>query len=144
MTTLSPSAMASRRSRRCDIALSSAVNPASASWLTPNRPAVDLAAGHVANTRARWRPARSAEHVTELVPKTFRAAHVAADGSELVISDPERVVRRDVLRQPVLDAPHLWFEGAEELVPHDQDPAVVLVEVLLVRAMVDAVVRGRV
>ena len=83
-------------------------------------------------------PAGAAEHVAELVSQTRGTAHVAGDGDELVVADLDRVERLDVLGQAVLDASHLGLERAEQLVPDDQDPAVVPVEVLRVGAVVDS------
>jgi len=77
--------------------------------------------------------------VTELVPQTPGANHVATDVDELVVPDPHGVVRVDVLRQPVRDAADLGLERAEQLVPHDQHAAVVAVEVLPVGAVVHPV-----
>ena len=85
------------------------------------------------------RPAGTAEDVAELGAKSRRRAHVAGDVGHLVVGDSQRVVRVDVLGQPVLHPPQLRFEGAEQLVPQDQDAAVVLVEVLIVGAVVAAV-----
>lgn len=69
-------------------------------------------------------------------------AHVAGDRRELVEGDAGRAEGADVLGQPVLRPLGLALERPEQPVPDDQDPAVVAVEVDLVRAVVDAVVRG--
>ena len=58
--------------------------------------------------------------------------------------DPCRVERVDVGGEAVDDGLLLRLEGAEEPVPHDQDAAVVAVEVLPVRPVVDPVVGRRV
>jgi uncharacterized protein len=86
----------------------------------------------IGSLRAQWHFQRTID----------RLADVAGDVDELVVADSDRVVGVDVLREAVLDAAHLGFEGAEQLVPDDEDAAVVLVEVLLVGAVVDPVVRG--
>ena len=67
--------------------------------------------------------------------------HVTGHVEVLVGRDPGRVERVDVLGQPVADRLVLGLEGAEEPVPHDQDAAVVAVEVLGVGAVVHPVVR---
>jgi hypothetical protein len=50
----------------------------------------------------------------------------------------------DVLREPVVDGRPLGLEGPEEPIPHDQDAAVVAVEVLDIAPVVHPVVRRRV
>ena len=73
-----------------------------------------------------------------------RTAHVAGEVGELVERHPGRPKAADVLRQPVAGPLGFTLEGAEDPIPDDQDAAVVAVEVDLVGAVVDAVVRGRV
>ena len=80
----------------------------------------------------------------DLRPQPARGADVARERDVLVERDAHRVERLELLRQPVADALALGLPGAEQPVPDDQDPAVVLVEVLVVGAVVDAVVRRRV
>jgi hypothetical protein len=72
------------------------------------------------------------------------AAHVAGDRGELVEGHPVRLERAEVLRQPILHPLRLTLEGPKQPVPDDQDATVVAVEVELIGAVVDAVVRGRV
>ena len=62
----------------------------------------------------------------------------------LVGGDARRVERVDVGGEPVDDRLVLALERAEEAVPHDEDAAVVAVDVAAVAAVVDPVVRGRV
>src|SRR6478609_3109823 len=88
------------------------------------------------------RPTWAAEEIAEAVAPGLRVAHVVGDRDELVEGDAGRLEGADVLRQPVADALGLALEAAEEAVPDDQDAAVVAVEVDLVGAVVDAVVRG--
>jgi hypothetical protein len=77
------------------------------------------------------------------VPPAGRAANVAGKVGELVERNPGRAEAADVLRQPVTGSLSFTLEGAEDAVPDDQDAAVVAVEVDVVGAMMDALVRGR-
>ncbi len=74
----------------------------------------------------------------------WRALDVVPHRDVLVEGGPDGVVGADVLRQPVADPLALGRVGPEELVPDDQDAAVVAVEVDLVGAVVDPVMGRRV
>ena len=90
------------------------------------------------------RPARPVEDDPELVAPARGALHVVPHRDVLVERDPHRAEGPELGGEPVADPLALGLVGAEQLVPDDQDPGVVAVEVLLVDAVVDAVVRRRV
>src|SRR5665213_565790 len=85
-------------------------------------------------------PPRATEHVGEPLRPAGRGGDFAGHVDILVGGDAARVERVDVRRESVDDRPFLGLEGAEHPVPDDEDPRVVAVEVLTVRAVVDAVV----
>src|SRR4051794_4479076 len=90
------------------------------------------------------RPPRAPENVAEALAPGPRPGHVARDGDDLVRENSSETERLDVLRQTVDDPLALRLEGAEEAVPHDEDAAVVPVDVLRIRPVVNAVMRRRV
>lgn len=72
-------------------------------------------------------PARWPEQVAHCVAQGPRPAQVAANGSPLMKSDFDRVVRVQVGRQAVGGAVAFRLEGAEQPVPDDEDARVVFV-----------------
>mmetsp|Transcript_6205 Transcript_6205/g.25084 ORF Transcript_6205/g.25084 Transcript_6205/m.25084 type:complete len:314 (-) Transcript_6205:55-996(-) len=74
----------------------------------------------------------------------FFGRHVAEHGAPFVGVQPEQVVRRVGVLQPVVHRLLLRHKAAEDPIEHDQHAAEVLVDVLRVAAVVGAVVRGRV
>ena len=89
-------------------------------------------------------PPRSTEDVANALAVRRRRAYVTNDVAELAVADAHGIERVDVLREAVAHATDLLLEGPEQPVPDDEDAAVVLVEVLAVRSVVHAMVRGRV
>ena len=87
------------------------------------------------------RPTRGRAAGRRTGPARSRRRHVARDVAHSWLAMPRRVVGLDVLGQAVDDRLGLRLEGAEQLVPDDQDAAVVAVEVAAVGAVVDPVVR---
>src|SRR3954468_22549623 len=85
-------------------------------------------------------PTGTAQDEAQPVRPAGRPRDVAEDAAVLVARDLRQVEGVDVLREPVDDGLALGLERAEELVPHDEDAAVVAVEVLVVRAVVHPVV----
>ena len=116
---------------RCDAAIARLISRAcSIPSAPPRRPA--------ATTRARGRAPRASSRRRGGALQVVPHRHVLVEGGA------DRAEGADVLGQPVADPLALGLVGAEHAVPDDQDAAVVLVEVDLVGAVVDAVVRGRV
>ena len=75
-------------------------------------------------------PAGPSEHGFQLVLKALAADDVFHDVDRLVIADLYGVERLNVRGEAVLHPAQFGLERAEEFVPEDEDPAVVLVEVL--------------
>lgn len=57
--------------------------------------------------------------------------------------DPERVISFDIIRETVNDRLAFCFEGSEYFVPNDQKIAEVPIDILRVRAMMNAVMSWR-
>jgi len=91
-------------------------------------------------------PGGRAEQVADRLSSCARAQQVLGDLEPLVERDPDRVVRDQRRHQPVAARQVAAFggKGAEQAVEHDQHAAVVLVDVVGVRGVMDAMVRGRV
>src|SRR5881394_2659542 len=94
--------------------------------------------------RAIMAPARRGEHVAELRAHAGSAANITRNRGDLVEADLEEVERLDVLRQAVDDGLAFNLERSEQPIPHDEDPAVIAVEVADVLAVMHAMVRRRV
>jgi hypothetical protein len=89
-------------------------------------------------------PSGTAEHERQSVRPGVGTGDVTSDVDQFVRGDLDRVERVDVLGQPVDDGFVVVFflERAEHAVPDDEDAAVVAVQVLAVRAVMDAMVRS--
>src|ERR1700722_477923 len=94
-----------------------------------------VALGGGAGPRRRRRPTRAAEQIAEPLAPPARRPQIVADRDVLMKRDADRMVRLDVLRQPVTALLALAREAPEQPVPDDQDPAVVAVQILLVGAV---------
>src|SRR5687768_11845222 len=94
--------------------------------------------------RAVRAPARWAEEPAQRVAGL--ADQVLGDSDPLVERDADEVEGGEVADDPVAAglSVQLWLEGAEKLVPDDQDAGVVAVEVDRVARVVHAVMRRRV
>src|SRR4051812_7827118 len=90
--------------------------------------------------RLRRPPSRPPQEHLCLRPQAARVPHVAGQRDVLVERDANRVEGGELLRQPVPYALVLGLPRAEDPVPDDQDPAVVLVEILMVHPVVNPVV----
>src|SRR4051794_19068117 len=90
--------------------------------------------------RLRWPPARPAQKHLRLRADAARVPDIADQRDVLVERDADRVEGGELLRQPVPDALALGLPRAEDPVPDDQDPAVVLVEILMVHPVVNPMV----
>src|ERR1039458_4773091 len=85
-------------------------------------------------------PPRATQHVTHPITTRRGRANVTKYVAELVVTDADGVIRVDVLRQTVTHPTDLFLEGPEKPVPDDEDAAIILVEVLTIRAVVNPVV----
>ena len=79
-----------------------------------------------------------AEHHAGRASEPAAPRQVASDGEPFVERDGEDIAPLERLGETVDDGLVLALEGAEEAIPHDEDRAVVLVQVALVRAVVEA------
>lgn len=59
-------------------------------------------------------------------------------------SDAERIIRIDVLRQPVNHLLSFRLKATEETVPNDEHAGMIAVEILVVRSVMDTMMRWRV
>src|SRR6185437_1314693 len=89
-------------------------------------------------------PSGAPKDVAQFELPGWRAEHVTPDIQPLVKRDLQRVVAVDVLRKSVDYAGAFRFKGPEEAIPDDENAGVVAVEIFVIRAVVDAVVRRRV
>src|SRR3954452_15619988 len=91
--------------------------------------------------RLRRPPARPAQRHLRLRAQAACLPDVAGQRDVLVERDADGMERGQLRREPVPHALALGLPRAEDPVPDDQDPAVVLVEVLMVHPVVNPVVR---